>query len=564
MSSHESKGFVEGASQSRPASTTATATQKARDRFSRSEIIAALSERFELLKPAGIRGNALCYLAEDLQAMPLNALVRLKVFAGQSDGDSREFELFNLESRAAAKLSHRNVLKASQIEQKGDACFSVIEHRAGAETLKDLLDREAWLNLKLAVGIILQLTDALDYAHRQGVLHLAINPESILIDRDGTALVGDFGIETGDEYGWAHAERSRRSDPRYISPEQASGKSVDERSDLYSLGVLIYKMLTDRLPFEAEDDDAIRHKQINQSPLPPHLFCANVPLWMSSLIMCLLDKNRSRRFQSADALRSALNEFAVTRLGIIKQHEISPPQIEGAETQYSVAASATQKLDRFEPKIGQEKTEKSSAAPAAVESARAIEREDWETPSITVIDPPLEQLSITAKEQSGNGASQLPEMQADAPQKLESAAMNRLAEMAMAEDTSRKQWRRWILIVALAVAVAGGLMALARSHNIDRASQNQPTVEAPAVDNHAIDSNKGATTPSSGDDGSLITREQPSINQQLESTKPAMSNPTVLNARPRAVRPAASRRAHLVRRNQQRAKRHWPRRVRRY
>jgi serine/threonine-protein kinase len=266
----------------------------------------ALSSRFDFLKMVSVQGNAVFYHASDLLAGPRDALVVLKVFSGHAAG--RQLELFQLEARSAAKLSHRNIIQASPPQELNGVHFCVLGHRFGAETLNNLINREGWLEPKLAIGIVHQIADALEYAHRNNVIHLRIQPGNILIDRDGTALLTDFGIDGRHDLGWAHSDRSSHLPLRYASPEQAGCGPLDSRSDLYSLGVVLYQMLTDRLPVNSEDADLVRQKNTAESPLPPHLFCPNIPLSLSAAVTCLLERDPARRFQDVAQLRVALEK----------------------------------------------------------------------------------------------------------------------------------------------------------------------------------------------------------------------------------------------------------------
>src|SRR5215213_5556679 len=276
------------------------------------EMAEALSGRFEILEMLDHSAEAAFYLARDLSASGEGegpALVRLKVFPGAAR-DAELLDLFHLEARAASSLSHRNILTSGSEEQAGPYRFCVIENSPGAKTLRSLLDRKGWLDVPLASGIAMQVARALEVAHEEGVLHLKISPEKILIKPDGVVQVADFGIEARNDLGWAHARRSDLCPALYASPEQASGAPVDHRSDLYSLGVVLFEALTDRAPFDGESPERIRLKHRTRSPLPPDVYCESVPRSLSSLVMKLLEKDPRDRFESASELRAALAQFA--------------------------------------------------------------------------------------------------------------------------------------------------------------------------------------------------------------------------------------------------------------
>lgn len=270
------------------------------------DISEALSTRFDSLSRVSACGVALFYLARDLRNGAAGRLVMLKVVTG--DVSAQRLSLFHLEAASAQRLSHRNILKAGPPEELNGVHFSVLEHRPQAETLRQLIDREGWLDPRLAIGLIHQIADALEYAHGLNVLHLTIQPENILIDPDGVALLTNFGLQNRDDLAWAQLERSSHCPIHYASPEQAGGKPLDARSDLYSLGVTLYQMLTDRLPVDSEDAVSVRQKHLAQPPIPPHLYRPDIPLPLSAAVTCLLEKDPGRRFQNIASLRAGLDK----------------------------------------------------------------------------------------------------------------------------------------------------------------------------------------------------------------------------------------------------------------
>ena len=160
-------------------------------------ISSVLYPRFTILDLLDESEDGAIFLAQDERARSegRDLLVKLKVLSEQARLDRKKLELFYLETRAAAKLSHKNIIKTWEAEQIGNIHFCAIEHRPDCESLRSLLELKAWLDTQLAAAITLQIAEALDYAYRQGVMHLKLQPESILIDPEGTALITDFGIE---------------------------------------------------------------------------------------------------------------------------------------------------------------------------------------------------------------------------------------------------------------------------------------------------------------------------------------------------------------------------------
>lgn len=263
----------------------------------------AFAHKFTLLKAIGSDSQVERYLARDMRGT-----VELKVLSSRATNDALTRELFYRAAYAASKLAHVNIPTTTCAGQEQGVDFCIVEHKPEAQPLSDLLDRSGWLGVKVAADVADQIAGALDHAHQTGVLHLALQPECVLIEPDGWVSVVDFGIE-------AARVSIRLREPRapYASPEQLAGGTVDHRSDLYSLGAIMYEMLTDRTPFDSNDANYVRLKQESYTPSPPHLISMDVPESVSNVVMKLLEREPIRRFASAAEFQTALYE-AVNRL----------------------------------------------------------------------------------------------------------------------------------------------------------------------------------------------------------------------------------------------------------
>ncbi len=263
----------------------------------------ALAERFTLLQRLADEEDAEYYLAG---AVGDGRLVELKVLTEEAAHNPKKCELFYLEAEAAARLLHPNILAVSQAEQLGNVCFSVGEHRPQAKTLRAVLDANGWLDLERAIEIGSHIAEALGQAHELDVLHLNLHPGAVLIEPDGRAIVSRFGIAMGRQREWAHRERTRRMPAGYLSIEQVQGESLDHLSDIYSLGAVLYELLTDRAPFDSDNSDYTRQMRTKRVPAAPHQFCPTVPEAVSDVVMKMLEINRERRLQNAAMIRAAL------------------------------------------------------------------------------------------------------------------------------------------------------------------------------------------------------------------------------------------------------------------
>jgi len=261
-----------------------------------------LDGRYELLDRIGDGGMAVTYRAHDHR---LGRMVAVKVMREHLCSDPQFQERFRREAQAAASLSHENIANVHDSGEDGDSHFIVMELVEG-EDLKRRLRRTGRLPVPQAVDIALQVARALEAAHARGVVHRDVKPHNILITSESRVKVTDFGIakaaatpsqtETGTIMGSVH----------YFSPEQARGEVAGPQADLYSLGVVLFEMLTGQLPFEGDNPVAVAHKQIYDPPPLPSHFNPEVPADLDALVLRCLAKDLSRRYASVTELLTYL------------------------------------------------------------------------------------------------------------------------------------------------------------------------------------------------------------------------------------------------------------------
>ncbi len=230
----------------------------------------------------------------------LERYVAVKVLSPHFIDEEGFLERFKQEARAVAQLDHPNILPVYDFDQVGDVVYIVMKY-VDTGTLKDLLG--APLDLRVALEIFTQVGLALGYAHRQGVIHRDVKPGNILIGEGNWALLTDFGlakIRAGDRK--LTKSGIGMGTPDYMSPEQAQGLPVDGRADLYSLGCTLHEMLTGRVPFEADSGMAVVVKHITEPPRPPRQINPRLPLAVEQVILRSLEKDPSRRYQTAEAM----------------------------------------------------------------------------------------------------------------------------------------------------------------------------------------------------------------------------------------------------------------------
>jgi serine/threonine-protein kinase len=254
--------------------------------------------RYKIKREVGIGGMAIVYEAIDLKT---GQSVALKMLKESISDNTQALRRFINESKAVAMMDHANIVKILDVSVKTEHKFIVMEYIKGI-TLRDYMNKKEKLSWQEACAFITQILQALDHAHMRGVIHRDIKPQNIMIMEGGFIKVADFGIAK-----IPNAETVTMVDHAvgtiyYISPEQARGKKIDARSDLYSLGVMFYEMLTGHLPFMAESSYEIMNKHINTSPKPPKQYLPQLPTGIEQIILCAMEKDPTRRYQSASQM----------------------------------------------------------------------------------------------------------------------------------------------------------------------------------------------------------------------------------------------------------------------
>jgi beta-lactam-binding protein with PASTA domain/predicted Ser/Thr protein kinase len=253
----------------------------------------------------GVGGMADVYLAEGLQ---LGRQVALKILHPQYAGDSSFVERFRREALSAAKLQHPNIVQIYDSGQAGDFNFIVMEYVEG-RSLKDYLADEGPLEMHEAARIAGEVLTALAYAHRTGLVHRDIKPGNILLSDDGKVQVTDFGIARAEAGSTMTQTGTILGTAYYLSPEQAQGLPLDGRSDIYSLAVVLYEMLTGRRPFEGDSPVSIAYKHVREQPRPPSNFRGDIPRPMEAIVLNGLAKRPEDRYSSAALMRRDLEAF---------------------------------------------------------------------------------------------------------------------------------------------------------------------------------------------------------------------------------------------------------------
>ena len=251
--------------------------------------------RYRINRTIGVGGMAIVYEATDLVT---NRRVALKMLKDSISDNPQALRRFINESKAVAMLNHPNIVKILDVSVKPDHKFIVMEYINGI-TLRDYMNKKQILNWREALAFITQILLALDHAHMKSVVHRDIKPQNIMVMEGGVIKVADFGIAKIPDAETVTMIDHAVGTIYYISPEQAKGKKIDSRSDLYSLGVMFYEMVTGKLPFLAENSYGIMHKHINDAPIPPTKLNPRLPLGVEQIILTAMEKAPENRYQTA-------------------------------------------------------------------------------------------------------------------------------------------------------------------------------------------------------------------------------------------------------------------------
>ncbi len=261
--------------------------------------------RYQIVEELGKGGMGKVYRAVDKK---LNEEMALKLIKPEIASDKKTIGRFSNELKLARKISHRNVGRMYELMEEEGTHFITMEYVPG-EDLKSSLRRMGPLSAGKTVFIARQICEGLAEAHRLGVVHRDLKPQNIMIDKEGNARIMDFGIARSIVGKGITGAGVMIGTPEYMSPEQAEVKEVDQRSDIYSLGVILYEMVTGRVPFEGETPLGIAIKHKSEVPKDPRERNAQIPEDLSRLILKCLEKDKEKRYQSAGEVRSELDKI---------------------------------------------------------------------------------------------------------------------------------------------------------------------------------------------------------------------------------------------------------------
>ncbi len=315
-----------------------------------------LAGRYELIEKIGEGGMAVVYKAK---CRLLNRYVAIKILRPEYTQNTQFIENFKKESQAAAGLQHPNIVSIYDVGKEGNIHFIVMELIEG-RPLSEIIEEKAPLDYKVAIEITRQVASALSLAHKNNIIHRDVKPHNIMITNDGTAKLADFGIAKAINDSTLASETTKIiGSVHYFSPEQARGSYVDERSDIYSLGIVLYEMLTGKVPFDGDNPVQVALMHINDDIIPPSQLVSGIPPALEKLVMKATDKFQSNRYHSAEELLEDLDniEFVTKMVGnsIFAASEIDDYRKNNAKTDIE------EELTKPSKKAGQKAPKKKSS-----------------------------------------------------------------------------------------------------------------------------------------------------------------------------------------------------------
>lgn len=288
-----------------PEGTPYSKTQTLQETPSKLTIGSAFAGRYQIIEELGKGGMGMVYKALDTE---IEERVAVKLLNPEIAADENMIRRFKNELKFARKITHKNVCRMYDLNEYESINYITMEYVPG-EDLKSSIRRMGPLTAGKAVSIAKQMCKGLKEAHKLGVVHRDLKPQNIMIDRDGNARIMDFGIARSTKTQGMTKTGMMIGTPHYISPEQVTGKDIDQRSDIYSLGIIIFEMVTGKVPFEGETPINIAFMHKTAKAPDPRKFNAQVPLDLSRMILKCMEKDKKKRYQSAEEVLSDLRKI---------------------------------------------------------------------------------------------------------------------------------------------------------------------------------------------------------------------------------------------------------------
>ncbi len=315
--------------------------------------------RYELTELIGVGGMADVYKGRDIME---NRTVAVKILKSEFSENEEFVRRFRNESKAIAVLSHPNIVKIYDVGYENSMQYIVMEYIDGI-TLKEYIEQQGMLKWRDCVHFTIQILRALQLAHDRGIVHRDIKPQNVMLLSDGSIKVMDFGIARFSREVEQNASEKTMGSVHYVSPEQAAGERTDERSDIYSVGVMMYEMLTGRKPFNGDTPVSVALKHMHDKPVPPTKIISSIYPGLEEIILHAMEKDPAKRYQSASGMIRDIEAFKQDQsitFGYSEMTEGGSRQQEGGNAAKEKLAAA---ISALKPKPREEKPEKPKREP---------------------------------------------------------------------------------------------------------------------------------------------------------------------------------------------------------
>jgi serine/threonine-protein kinase len=270
-----------------------------------------LDDRYRLEKLIGVGGMAVVYKATDMRVN--NNTVAIKLLKDEAACDEIIVKRFKNECRAESMLNHKNIVAVYDVSTRGDLKYMVMEYVYGITLKNYLIGKKGPLDLDEILSYSVQVLRALKVAHDAGIIHRDIKPQNIMVLESGKIKVMDFGIAKLPNAETVTVTDKAVGTVYYMSPEQASGKTIDKRSDIYSMGAMMYELATGQMPFKGDTPVAILMKHVNEKPVAPRVLNSSIPVGLEQIILCAMSKKPSDRFDTAEEMLSYVKQLHANR-----------------------------------------------------------------------------------------------------------------------------------------------------------------------------------------------------------------------------------------------------------
>jgi serine/threonine protein kinase len=284
-----------------------------------SKLRRATGNRYRVVRRLGGGGMADVYFAEQAR---LARRVVIKVLHAHLGKDPEIAERFRREAESAAQLCHPHICPILDYGEVDGVVYTVMPYLEGG-SLADKVQKYGSVDPVLVAAAAAQVACGLDYAHRHGIVHRDVKPDNVLFDEDGNAIITDFGIATARFHGRLTASGRAMGTPHYMSPEQAMGKLIDGRSDVYAMGIMLYESLAGFPPFDGADSFSVGYKQVHEKPVALDQVNKHIPATLSAIVMRCLEKNPGERYARAFDLADSLIAFLASAPNAREQHRMA-------------------------------------------------------------------------------------------------------------------------------------------------------------------------------------------------------------------------------------------------